>query len=222
MILDDTQIKAVELYITKRKIDFVDIKFELLDHMVCDIEATMEAKNIGFNDAFNITKRKWSPYFVESQSIWMGLAYVKPKIVIDKCGAIMKKTVLYSLAIACVGAVLMWFLLKTSNADINLMFYFLYKGRWVLFAVSLIILVYHSWNILRTKAKTVFGYCYMRQFSLLPLFTLLINPTASFSTSFWGRFLPLAFLLMFITYYYFAFKIYSEHVKYVKRYFQLT
>jgi len=220
MTLDKTQIEAVESFIIKSDIDFVDIKFELLDHMVCDIEAIIEEEHISFEDAFNRTVDKWKPYFTESHSFWMGLAYIKPKIVIDKCGALMKKTTLYSLLTALIVASGVWFLSITLSFNLDIIFSNLYKVRWVLFAVSLGLVGYHFWAIQSKKVKTVYGYCYTRQFFLLPLFVLLINPSES--TSFWGQFLPLAFLVMYLSYYYFAFKIFLEHRKYVKRNFQLT
>lgn len=220
MILDKTQIKAVESFIVKNDIDFVDIKFELLDHMVCDIEATIEADNISFEDAFNRTVDKWKPYFAESHSFWMGLAYIKPKIVIDKCGALMKKTTLYSLLTALIVASGVWFLSITISFNLEIIFSNLYKVRWVLFAVSLAILIFHCWNILSKKVKTVFGYCYVRQFSFLPLFILLVTPPKYNSLE--SQFLPLVFLVMYAAYYYFAFKIYLEHEKYVKRSIQFN
>ena len=54
MELTKEQIQQVERYLDKKNFDFIDLKVEVLDHMVSDIESFL-VNNYTFENAFKIT-----------------------------------------------------------------------------------------------------------------------------------------------------------------------
>ena len=49
MKLTEEQIKEVETYLTKKGVKYIDLRFEILDHISTDIENSMNKKQLDFN-----------------------------------------------------------------------------------------------------------------------------------------------------------------------------
>jgi len=58
MELTKEQLQQVETYLDKKSFDFIDLKVEVLDHMVSDIESFL-GNNYSFENAFKIIVLKW-------------------------------------------------------------------------------------------------------------------------------------------------------------------
>lgn len=85
MKLNETQIQKVENYLHKKRFDYVDLKHEVLDHMILDIESKMKSENVGFKSAFHkVRLEKWSRLLREDSSFMFGLGFSAPKLVIEK------------------------------------------------------------------------------------------------------------------------------------------
>ena len=54
MKLTEEQIKEVETYLTKKGVKYIDLRFEILDHISTDIENSMNKKQLDFNETFEI------------------------------------------------------------------------------------------------------------------------------------------------------------------------
>jgi len=89
MELTNEQIQLVENYLDKKSFDFIDLKVEILDHMISDIESFMD-KEYSFENAFKITVLKWDKHFKDSSSFFFGLQYHESKIVVKKAAQIFK------------------------------------------------------------------------------------------------------------------------------------
>ena len=83
MELTTEQIQQVEKYLQIKNFDFIDLRVEILDHMISDIESLM-LKNYGFENAFKMTILKWDKYFEETSSFFFGMLYSESKIVVKK------------------------------------------------------------------------------------------------------------------------------------------
>ena len=83
MELTTQQIHQIETYLQKRKVDFIDLRVEILDHMISDIESLLQ-KNYSFENAFKITTLKWEKHFTERSSFYFGMLYSESKIVVNK------------------------------------------------------------------------------------------------------------------------------------------
>ena len=83
MELTKNQIQEIENYIEVNNVDYLDLKIELLDHIVSDIEYKMN-KGFSFESALQLTKQKWSKHFRSSSSIFLGLQFSTSKVVLKK------------------------------------------------------------------------------------------------------------------------------------------
>lgn len=84
MQLSTEQIQKVEQYLNVKGIKYVDIRLEILDHMVSDIEDNISENEVPFHYAFSTAKQKWNPQLQETTSMFFGFGYAAPKIVIQK------------------------------------------------------------------------------------------------------------------------------------------
>jgi hypothetical protein len=73
MSLSKEQVEAIDVY----------IKSELIDHMSCEIEETIEKNSVSFPEAFERVKKKWIYAFWKTSCFWTGMFFENPKIVID-------------------------------------------------------------------------------------------------------------------------------------------
>lgn len=83
-------IKEIERFLDKHKIKYIDIRLEILDHIICDIEENYLSVGISFEEAFPSATKKWEHHFTQTSSFLFGLAYTEPKIVIEKAKHIYK------------------------------------------------------------------------------------------------------------------------------------
>ncbi len=102
MKLTKEQITLISEYLEWCGIKYIDIKFELIDHIATDIEELMSAEELSFDQALKKAMEKFYPLLCEEKSFHVGLIYTFPKIVIKKIEAKIKKAylpVVISLAI---------------------------------------------------------------------------------------------------------------------------
>ena len=83
MELTTTQIAIIENYLKNRKVDYIDLKVEILDHMISDI-AQLMSKNHTFENALKMTTIKWERHFEQRSSFYFGMLYSESKIVVNK------------------------------------------------------------------------------------------------------------------------------------------
>jgi len=83
MELAKEQIEYIEKYLTYKQVDYLDLKIEILDHIISDIEQLINQK-YSFELAFSKVQKKWNRYFKENSSFYFGLQYTTPKIVLKK------------------------------------------------------------------------------------------------------------------------------------------
>ena len=102
MKLTKEQITLISEYLEWCGIKYIDIKFELIDHIATDIEELMSAEELSFDQALKSAMKKFYPLLYQEKSFHVGLIYTFPKIVIKKIEAKIKKAylpVVISLAI---------------------------------------------------------------------------------------------------------------------------
>lgn len=84
MQLTKEQIQKVEKYLHNKYFDFIDLKVEVLDHIISDVEEKMRLEKVSFHQAFASSKQRWSSQLTETTSMFFGLGFSAPKIVIQK------------------------------------------------------------------------------------------------------------------------------------------
>jgi len=98
MELTTQQIQEIEHYLNVKDIVYVDLRPEVLDHIVSEIEEKMELEKVTFHNAFATSKQKWNAQLQETTSMFFGLGFSAPKIVIQKAKKVYWKQYLLLLA----------------------------------------------------------------------------------------------------------------------------
>lgn len=84
MKLNTEQLGAIANYLNRMELFQLDLRDEVLDHMVTSIETKMKS-GISFDAAFELEICKWKKDLDTNSSYWLGLLWSGPKIVIEKC-----------------------------------------------------------------------------------------------------------------------------------------
>ena len=91
MELTTQQLQRVEHYLDKKNITYIDVRFEVLDHIVSDIETKMIKENLDFEIVFYKVTDKWNVHLKQTSSWLYGIAYSAPKLVMKKVNNNFKK-----------------------------------------------------------------------------------------------------------------------------------
>ncbi|MBU3011151.1 hypothetical protein KO506_07035 [Polaribacter vadi] len=91
MELTTEQLQRVEHYLNVKQIDYIDIRLEIFDHIISDIEAKMESEKLDFETAFYAVTDKWNKHLNDTSSFYFGIMYSAPKMVIEKAKKQYKK-----------------------------------------------------------------------------------------------------------------------------------
>ncbi|AMC11248.1 hypothetical protein Lupro_08265 [Lutibacter profundi] len=163
MKLTKEQIKQVENYLTKKGIKYIDIRFEVLDHISTDLEYLIEHNNYSFGDAFKEVTIKWNKSFKKTSSLLLGYSSNGPKMLIKKCIKIykplfVKSLILVFLFIAIGYSVNYYFEYSLINYK-NVIHQFIYLA---LILYCGIILFWYI-KIRLGKANTTFSYLFRKR-----------------------------------------------------------
>ncbi|SDW17452.1 hypothetical protein SAMN05444411_101211 [Lutibacter oricola] len=163
MKLNEKQLQKVKDYLKNKDVEYIDLHFEVLDHIASDIETKMETSKLDFETAFEKVKEKWNKNFTYKWSFWLGLTNGGSKLFIDHCLRIYKPilikilliNILFSLAIYSINE-LGYFNFSKYNSIIN-HFY----TAFALFFIGLCTLWY--FKIKNSKIKTSYRYLFNKQ-----------------------------------------------------------
>jgi len=84
------ELEQVDRYLDIKELFYVDLRHEILDHMLLDIEHEMIYEKVSFEEAFKKSCDKWKGSFYRESSYWLGVSFNGPRIFIDKCVKINK------------------------------------------------------------------------------------------------------------------------------------
>ncbi len=85
MELTTSEIGEIENFLTAKGLVHIDIRLEILDHMCENITRAMNTEGIDFENAFQNEIANWKYDLSEHSSFWLGMLWVSPRIVINKC-----------------------------------------------------------------------------------------------------------------------------------------
>jgi len=160
MELTKEQIEIVESYLQNRKVEYLDLKVEILDHMILDIEQLM-SKNHSFENALKMTTIKWERHFTQRSSFYFGMLYSESKIVVDK--AVKEFRSYYFLYLA--AYLLPMFFLKNSSIPFQEQEANLINN--LLLSVTFLALIYMIYIIIKTqlsKQKSTYRFILKTQY----------------------------------------------------------
>jgi hypothetical protein len=213
MEITKQQLQRVTHYLNVKGITYIDLRMEIFDHIVSDIEAKMMAENSDFETAFYKVTNTWNKQLRKESSLYFGLTYSLPKIVLDKAKKVYKKWFFLSVLVYLIPYILLDHLKITfsQNAkdDLNVFLQILTVCTLMVF-FRLLIIKY------KEKNKTSFSFI---------LKTLSWNFFIGFIVLFYLNFsaqddlqrLAISFLAAFIFMTYSYFHFYKKHLEAVKK-----
>ena len=165
MELTKEQVQRVEHYLNVKEVAYIDLRMEILDHIVSDVEHFL-SKNYTFENAFTTVKLRWENHFKETSSLYLGLYYSESKIVVKKAVKIFKPFYfLYLVAYILPVAFLKLFPIQVSENTTNIVNVFL-------FPFSIIMLVYMLFiitSVRKLKVKSTYRFILKTQYTGLIL-----------------------------------------------------
>lgn len=214
MEITTQQIHQIETYLQKRKVDFIDLKVEILDHMISDIESLLQ-KNHSFENAFKITILKWEKHFTERSSFYFGMLYSESKIVVNK--AVKEFRPFYFLYLA--AYLLPMFFLK--NLTISVQENTVHLINTLLLSVTFLALIYMIYIIVKaqlSKQKSTYRFILKTQyiaivFLIIPLFLESFLDDKGQLSSIFISFISAGFMVTYICHHF-----YKKHQAIVEKY----
>ena len=204
MEITTKQIQQVETYLDKKNFDFIDLKVEVLDHMISDIESFLD-KKYSFENAFKITILKWEKHFKETSSFYFGFHYHESKIVVKKAIKMFRPFYFLYLAVYILPfAFLKLVPIKVAEDIASFINSFLVSSASILLAYLFIIFI----KTKQSKVKTTYRFILKTQYLSVVLLVLgvflgtVFNDEGEMNAVFTG-FTSGGFAVVFICYYFF-------------------
>jgi hypothetical protein len=214
MEITTKQIQQVETYLDKKNFDFIDLKVEVLDHMISDIESFLD-RNYSFENAFKITILKWEKHFKETSSFYFGLHYHESKIVVKKAIKMFRPFYFLYLAVYILPVAFLKLVpIKVAEETASFINGFLVSSASILLAYLFIIFI----KTKQSKVKTTYRFILKTQYLSVVLLVLgvflgaVFNDEGEMNAAFTG-FTSAGFAVVFICYYF-----YKKHKEAIKKY----
>ncbi|WP_298485313.1 hypothetical protein [uncultured Maribacter sp.] len=217
MKLSQSQIQNIENYLDNKKLEQVDLRYEVQDHMIVGIEQSL-AEGISYKDAFNQQKEKWNPELESYSSFWLGYAYVGPKLMMKKCIAIIKKIYFKSIlsSLITTGLLLVFFSFIPKSFFVSAIDVFI----GVVFSCLFLLSVVWFFSIKTSNIKTTYQYFYKIQSLNIGIFIFMFMDMAFNEKQYVTpdmAFLKLLFPIYMLVSYHHLFKFYQKHNRVIKR-----
>ena len=214
MEITKEQQQRVEVYLQNKDFDFVDLKVEVLDHIILDIESLL-SENYSFESAFSMVRVRWEIHFKETSSFYLGLHYSESKIVVKKAIKIFKPFYfLYLAAYILPVAFLKLVPIQVAENTVDFINNFLFSFSASLLCYMIFIFV----KTVRSKVKTTYRFILKTQYFGLffiilgVFFGAIFNDEGEMNPAFTG-FTSGGFAVAFICHYF-----YKKHLEAIKKY----
>ncbi|WP_456378384.1 hypothetical protein [Lutibacter sp.] len=216
--LTKEQLQQVKDYLNNKDIEYIDLHFEVLDHIASDIEAKMKIFNLDFEIAFEKVKYKWNNSFTYKTSYWLGNANGGSKLFIDHCLKIYKPLFYKSIILLTMFLLVIYSIFKYTNLEL-MNFYSIYK---IVATLTLILfttmLLYWRVKLKNTQFKTSYSYLFNKNiFSNIFLVLILIAHIFDNDVSSFG-FFEIFFLASLYPIIFIGNSFYKNHLKVVSKY----
>lgn len=163
MKLNKNQIQQVEDYLSRKGLKYIDVRYEILDHICSDVEEIMNTKKLSFVEASRSVYLKWNVHLQNHSSFWLGIAYSGPKLFINRCVSILKRTIYRVQFIIIAVLFITYHILKNIGfREYNYNEEIIYS-LYGLATINLIFIFYWFFQIKKTKLQTSYSYLFIRQ-----------------------------------------------------------
>jgi len=214
MELSKEQLQRVAHYLNVKDIIYIDLRMEVFDHIVSDIEAKIVAENLDFETAFYSVTDKWNKHLIQESSFYFGLTYSLPKIVLDKAKKVYKKWFVLSVMACLIPYILLDLVhLSFSQNSINDLNLFLQ------ISTVCTLIVFFCLLILKFKEKNKTTYSFiLKTMSWNFVVGIIVLSLNHFDTQGDLNRFSISLLSVFIFSAYSYFHFYKKHLEAVKKY----
>ncbi|MEN9910033.1 MAG: hypothetical protein RLZZ540_3192 [Bacteroidota bacterium] len=221
MKLTNQQIAIIDQTLIDKGVVYDDIKLELLDHIVTDIELETEESN--FDVAFSKAMFKWEGLLEERSSFWG--SFSGPRIVIEKFSILYKILYKFSLIAAIVFSILLIMITKLNPEEyIYNVLKMVFSSLYIALYLTIIISLFFIWKL---KSKTIHGRFFQKNCSFLAMHLYIIYTFINEHTHLYRHYDKRSFFSMFLEWFmpslFFFMAVYLamiavQHFKIVKKY----
>ncbi|PCH78353.1 MAG: hypothetical protein COB98_00920 [Flavobacteriaceae bacterium] len=212
------ELEQVDRYLNIKGLVFVDVRFEIFDHLLMDIEAEMKSKNLLFDIAFENVCLKWKESMKSTDSHWVGKGHFAPKIIIDKSVQILKKYYTILLVMMLVSALIIYIVLGYLNTIIVTYVSFFDTAIKVAVSGATFLGGYWIYKMNKSKVKSSFSFMFSKVFFPFILLNISILSNDFFTESLNVSFLSILILVCAIQSFIFLFNLWYQHNKQVSIY----
>ncbi|QTD36511.1 hypothetical protein JL193_10160 [Polaribacter batillariae] len=212
MELTKEQIQRVEHYLNVKNIKYADVRFEVLDHIITDVETTIEKKNIDFETAFYKVTDKWNTHLKETSSWYFGVGFLAPKIIIKKAKKIYGNYYLLLLVSYFLPFIVLTKLDFTIQNPTESNFYILIQAFVVFVFVTFLYMFLKKSNKVKTTYSFILNALSLNTFMGLIVSIWFLNSPKELD----GINIGMCFAFIFSAYSYYVF--FKKHQKAIKKY----
>lgn len=212
------ELEQVNRYLDIKGLVFVDVRFEILDHLLMDIEKEMHSNMVSFDTAFEMVCQKWKGSMKQTSSYWLGKGHFTSKIVIDKSIHVLKKSYL-KLFLMIVFSILIGLAVQEVLSAFFIDNRLIIKKALTGFAGGSIFLgTYWIYKMNKGDVKTSFSFMFSKVFGMFVFLFVFMTSTDFFEESQGVSFLTISIFSFGIQSFVFLFSLWYQHRKQVSMY----
>ena len=215
MELTKEQTQRVEYYLNVKRIDYIDIRLEIFDHIISDIEVKMESENQDFETSFYAVTDKWNKHLNDTSSFYFGIMYSAPKMVIEKAKKHYKKWFFLSFLAYLIPSILIDKLDIILSTKIENILNFSFYG---ITFICLLIFAYLFIKKDTKKVKTTYSFVLKTQYSGFFIGFVILFGLRFLSENGVLKSFNISFLSIFISHLFSYFHFYKKHKEAIKKY----
>jgi hypothetical protein len=166
------QIALIDETLVLNELSYEDIKYEVLDHVACEIETIMASDEIGFDVALKIVFEKWKTQLnPATYGLTLGFNFSGPKIAMSK----MSKIAINEFKWSFIMSLIIMIFIKLMTYSFGITDGFVDVLRMVI-KISLFgsfgLYFMGKLKLYKSKCKTTFSELYSRRFYLIIVYTI--------------------------------------------------
>ncbi len=176
MKLNQDQIANIEGFLNRMELTQIDLRNEVLDHMSAGISEGMFSQQLTFEEAFAIEKQKWRDDLQSHSSYWLGLLWMGPKIMIQKC---VKQSKIMYLKATLPAVIVLLFFYSTENLWKEQILIILNSFVGIVYIGLFLLLLFLDYKMKRTGYETSYSFLFKINAITFSLLLVLYNPLVS-------------------------------------------
>ena len=176
MKLNQDQLANIVGFLNRMELTQIDLRNEVLDHISEGISEGMLSKQLTFEKAFAIEKQKWRDDLESHSSYWLGLMWMGPKIMIQKC---VKQSKIMYLKATLPAVIVLLFFYSTENLWKEQILIILNSFVGIGYIGLFLLLLFLNYKMKRTGYETSYSFLFKINAITFSVLLVLYNPLVS-------------------------------------------